>query len=70
MQTVTLDIISDTICPLCYIGTTQLDRVLAARPDHPFDVFWRPFQLNPDMPREGMDRRDYLALKFGVAARA
>ncbi|MGG7567941.1 DsbA family oxidoreductase [Rhodovulum sp. DZ06] len=62
---ITLDVISDPICPWCYIGKTQLDRALAARPDHPFDVFWRPYQLNPDMPREGMDRRAYLSAKFG-----
>jgi len=64
-QTITLDIISDPICPWCYIGKTQLDKALAAAPDHPFVVQWHPFQLNPDMPREGMDRRDYLEGKFG-----
>jgi len=62
---VTLDIISDPICPWCYIGKTQLDVALAANPDHRFAIQWHPFQLNPDMPREGMDRRDYLEAKFG-----
>ncbi|MFN3147871.1 MAG: DsbA family oxidoreductase [Paracoccaceae bacterium] len=62
---VKLDIISDPICPWCYIGKTQLDRALEAHPDHPFQVEWHPFQLNPDMPREGMDRRTYLETKFG-----
>jgi predicted DsbA family dithiol-disulfide isomerase len=62
---VTLDIISDPICPWCYIGKTQLDTALAAAADHPFAIQWHPFQLNPDMPREGMDRRDYLEAKFG-----
>jgi predicted DsbA family dithiol-disulfide isomerase len=62
---VTLDIISDPICPWCYIGKSQLDTALAAAPDHPFTIQWHPFQLNPDMPREGMDRRDYLEGKFG-----
>lgn len=61
----TLDIISDPICPWCYIGKTRLDRALEKVPDHPFDIRWRPFQLNPDMPREGMDRREYLEKKFG-----
>lgn len=61
----TLDIISDPICPWCYIGKTRLDRALEAAPDHPFEIQWRPFQLNPDMPVEGMDRREYLELKFG-----
>jgi predicted DsbA family dithiol-disulfide isomerase len=62
---VTLDIISDPICPWCYIGKTQLDTALAANPEHRFAIQWHPFQLNPDMPREGMDRRDYLEAKFG-----
>ena len=60
-----LDIISDPICPWCYIGKTHLDRALEARPDHPFEIEWHPFQLNPDMPSEGMDRRAYLEAKFG-----
>lgn len=62
---VKLDIISDPVCPWCYIGKAQLDRALAAAPGHPFEVEWHPFQLNPDMPAEGMDRRDYLRAKFG-----
>lgn len=60
-----LDIISDPICPWCYIGKANLDRALAAHPDHPFLIEWHPFQLNPDMPPRGMDRREYLELKFG-----
>ncbi len=65
---VKLDIISDPICPWCLIGKVQLDRALAERPDHPFAIEWHPFQLNPDMPREGMDRDDYLRAKFGDKA--
>ena len=60
-----LDIFSDPICPWCYIGKTLLDRALETRPDHPFSVEWHPFQLNPDMPTGGMDRRAYLEAKFG-----
>ena len=60
-----LDILSDPICPWCYLGKVRLDRALEARPDHPFAVEWHPFQLNPDMPPEGMDRRAYLEAKFG-----
>jgi predicted DsbA family dithiol-disulfide isomerase len=60
-----LDIISDPICPWCYIGWTNLARAMEARPDHPFAVEWHPFQLNPEMPPEGMDRREYLEHKFG-----
>lgn len=60
-----LDIISDVICPWCYIGKAHLDRALEANPDHPFTIEWHPFQLNPTMPAEGMDRREYLEHKFG-----
>lgn len=62
---VKIDIISDPICPWCYIGKTNLDRALEQIPDHPFQIEWHPFQLNPDMPAEGMDRREYLERKFG-----
>lgn len=62
---VQLDIISDPICPWCYIGKTLLNQALNERPDHPFVQVWHPFQLNPDMPPEGMDRRAYLEAKFG-----
>ncbi|MCB1367356.1 MAG: DsbA family oxidoreductase [Rhodobacteraceae bacterium] len=60
-----LDIISDVICPWCYIGKTKLDRALQAKPDHGLVIEWHPYMLNPDMPAEGMDRREYLELKFG-----
>jgi len=62
---VKLDIISDPICPWCYIGKTHLDKALLEFPDHPFVMEWHPFQLNPDMPAGGMGRRDYLERKFG-----
>ncbi|MEY4304751.1 MAG: hypothetical protein RIT52_926 [Pseudomonadota bacterium] len=62
-----LDIFSDPVCPWCYIGKANLDRALEAHPDHPFQIEWHPFQLNPDMPREGVDKRTYLAGKFGEA---
>ena len=64
-QTVKLDILSDPICPWCYIGKTHLDKALANVPEHPFVIEWHPFQLNPDMPDAGMDRREYLERKFG-----
>jgi predicted DsbA family dithiol-disulfide isomerase len=62
---VKLDILSDPICPWCYIGKANLDRALTGAPDNPFVLEWHPFQLNPDIDPEGMDRRDYLAAKFG-----
>lgn len=64
-KTVKLDIFSDPICPWCYIGKAHLDRALVAAGSHPFVIEWHPFQLNPDMPDTGMDRRDYLEGKFG-----
>ena len=60
-----IDIISDPICPWCYIGKTRLDRALEVNPSHNFIIEWHPFQLNPTMPSEGMDRREYLEAKFG-----
>lgn len=62
---VTLDIFSDPICPWCYIGKSYLDTALEAAGTAPFEIRWLPFQLNPDMPFDGMDRRAYLEGKFG-----
>ncbi|MBV7379641.1 DsbA family oxidoreductase [Maritimibacter dapengensis] len=62
---VKLYIFSDPICPWCYIGKARLDAALLERPDHPFEIEWHPFMLNPDMPADGMDRRAYLEAKFG-----
>ena len=60
-----LDIFSDPVCPWCYLGKANLDRALAANPAHPFQIQWHPFQLNPDMPPEGVAKRAYLEQKFG-----
>lgn len=65
-----LDIFSDPVCPWCLIGKAYLDRALESRPDHPFRIEWHPFQLNPDMPRGGVDQVEYLAQKFGGKQRA
>jgi predicted DsbA family dithiol-disulfide isomerase len=67
--TIRLDIFSDPVCPWCYIGKANLDRALADFPGHPFAIQWHPFQLNPDMPPEGADKRAYLEAKFGGKAR-
>lgn len=64
-QNIPLHIFSDPICPWCFIGKARLDRALETRPDHPFKIEWHPFQLNPEMPANGMDRREYLEAKFG-----
>ncbi len=60
-----LDIFSDPICPWCFIGKRRLERALAARSGPKIEIHWRAFQLNPEMPAEGMDRQLYLELKFG-----
>ena len=67
-----IDIVSDAICPWCYIGKRQLERALAMLADEGlrFSVHWNPFQLNPDMPAEGRDRAAYRAWKFGSAEKA
>ncbi|MBB5514801.1 putative DsbA family dithiol-disulfide isomerase [Rubricella aquisinus] len=62
---ITLDILSDPICPWCYIGKHRLEKAMAAAGVNPFEITWRPFQLNPDMPAEGVDRTAYLETKFG-----
>jgi len=67
-----IDIVSDAICPWCYVGKRQLERalvILAAEGLH-FHVHWNPFQLNPDMPKEGRDRAAYRAWKFGSAEKS
>lgn len=60
-----IDVISDTVCPWCFIGKRRLTRAMAARPAIAFDVKWRPYQLDTQVPREGMDRQAYMRLKFG-----
>mgnify|MGYP001158219743 FL=1 len=65
-----IDIYSDPVCPWCFIGKRRLERALAQRPEKGTTVRWRAFQLNPDMPQEGIERSRYLTLKFGGEARA
>lgn len=63
---ITLEVVSDAICPWCFVGKRQLDRALATlRGELDVTVRWRPFELNPQMPREGIDRRSYRIAKFG-----
>ena len=64
------DIFSDIVCPWCYIGKRRFARALGQRPDVDALVAWRAFQLNPDMPAEGMDRQEYITMKFGGGRRA
>ena len=60
-----IDIVSDVVCPWCYIGKKRIEDALALVPDVPLEVNWRPFFLNPWVPREGISREDYLTTKFG-----
>jgi predicted DsbA family dithiol-disulfide isomerase len=64
-----IDIVSDTVCPWCFIGKRRIERAMALRPDVKFDVVWRPYRLDPSIPREGVDRRAYLKAKFGGSPR-
>lgn len=65
-----IEIFSDLVCPWCLIGKRRLERALSERPRLAVARRWRPFQLNPDMPRGGMDRYGYLVAKFGSFERA
>jgi predicted DsbA family dithiol-disulfide isomerase len=67
-----IDIVSDAICPWCYVGKRHLERALTilANEGLTFQVHWNPFQLNPDMPKEGRDRASYRAWKFGSAEKS
>src|ERR1700731_1669939 len=60
-----IDIVSDVVCPWCYIGKRRIENALALAPEVPVEVHWRPFFLNPWVPREGIDRDTYLETKFG-----
>lgn len=59
-----IDIYSDTVCPWCYLGKRRFDLAVAARPQYEPVVVWRPFELNPDVPIEGVDRETYMAAKM------
>ncbi len=64
-----IDIYSDTVCPWCYLGKRRFELALAARPQYDPRVTWRPFELNPGMPEEGVDRAAYLAGSIGTPER-
>lgn len=65
ITTLQIDIISDVMCPWCYIGKRRLEKALGFFPDIAFNLRWRPFQLDATIPPDGMDRQEYLANKFG-----
>jgi len=65
-----IDVYSDTVCPWCYLGKRRLEVALAERPRYAVRVTYRPFELNPDMPTEGVQRPQYVNLKVGDPGRA
>jgi predicted DsbA family dithiol-disulfide isomerase len=64
-----IDIYSDTVCPWCYLGKRRFELAVAARPQYEPRVTWRPFELNPDLPPEGVDRAAFLASRMGTPER-
>jgi predicted DsbA family dithiol-disulfide isomerase len=73
MNPITIDVISDVVCPWCYVGKRHLEAALDTLPPDTrerVEIRWHPFQLNPDLPREGISRKTYVETKFGGAARA
>jgi predicted DsbA family dithiol-disulfide isomerase len=68
-QPLTIDVVSDVVCPWCFIGKRRLEKAIALEPDLPVRVRYRPYFLNPWVPREGMSRDEYLTTKFGSVDR-
>ena len=62
---INIEVVSDVVCPWCYVGKRRLEAALAERPDLNVTVSWQPYQLSPDMPREGRNRQEYYREKFG-----
>jgi predicted DsbA family dithiol-disulfide isomerase len=69
LNEITVDVVSDVVCPWCFIGQKRLDKAIAAVGGTQVHVRWRPFQLDPTIPPEGKDRRDYMLAKFGSEER-
>jgi predicted DsbA family dithiol-disulfide isomerase len=68
-DTLQIDVVSDVVCPWCFIGKRRLEKAIALTPDIPVAVHFRPYFLNDWIPREGIDRKDYLTKKFGSVER-
>ena len=64
-QSISIDVVSDVVCPWCYLGQKRLEKASATLPDIDVSVRWRPFQLDPTVPSGGMDRMQYMIGKFG-----
>ena len=68
-QPVRIDVVSDVVCPWCFIGKRRLEKAIALNPDIPVEVHWRPYFLNDWIPRDGISREQYLTTKFGSPER-
>ncbi len=68
-KTLSLDIVSDVVCPWCYVGKKRMDKALALFGPERVSAVWRPFQLDPTIPAQGVDRKTYLKNKFGEGER-
>jgi len=68
-QPVRIDVVSDVVCPWCFIGKHRLEKAITLTPDIPVEVHWRPYFLNDWIPREGISREQYLTTKFGSVER-
>ena len=68
-EPLTIDVVSDVVCPWCFIGKRRLEKAVALRPDLPVEVRFHPYFLNPWVPREGISRTEYLTTKFGSPER-
>jgi predicted DsbA family dithiol-disulfide isomerase len=68
-QPLTVDVVSDVVCPWCFIGKKRLEKAIALRPDIAVEVRWHPYFLNDWVPREGISRDEYLTKKFGSPER-
>jgi predicted DsbA family dithiol-disulfide isomerase len=63
--TITVDVVSDVVCPWCYIGQKRLEKAIAWQSGVEVDLRWRPYQLDPTIPPQGLDRKAYMLAKFG-----
>jgi predicted DsbA family dithiol-disulfide isomerase len=68
-QPLRIDVVSDVVCPWCFIGKRRLEKALALKPNIPVEVHWHPYFLNDWVPREGIAREEYLTTKFGSPER-
>lgn len=69
LNSITVDVVSDVVCPWCFIGQKRLDKAIASVGDVEIHIRWRPFQLDPTIPPQGQDRREYMMAKFGSEQR-